>query len=149
MNLAEALMIKYDICVEIAELAILEYETCALIPHGEKPQKDPGEILESLQAKYDELARIEDQIKRTNKSCGINDLIVKRDQSRRQYRLLNIGYRAAFDKKIFNRDKFRVYKDLNGLRGKMNEAMAQYRKYDVMIQKLNRSTELIEKSEKN
>jgi hypothetical protein len=144
MNLAEALTKQYEICVEIAEL-VYEYKICALTPPEEKPQKDPKEILESLEEKYNELARIEDQINLTNKDHGINELIVKRDQNRRRYRLLNIGYRAAFGRRIFNNDRFRVYKDLGGIREKMNEALAKFRKYDIMIQKLNRGTEFVQR----
>jgi hypothetical protein len=142
MKLAEAMSKRYDVCKEIAELNY-EYEICALSPPDKTPIKDAAQILDSMQAKYDELAELESQISCTNKKYGIDSLIVKRDQQKRQYRLLNIGYRAAFDKKIFNMDKFRVYKDLNLLRDKMHDALAQYRQYELSIQKLNHSTDLI------
>ena len=142
MKLAEAMTKQYDICVEIAELNY-EYEICALTPSDEKPPKDAAQILESMQAKYDELAGLECQISRTNKKYSIDSLIVKRNQQKRQYRLLNIGYRAAFGRRRFNNDRFRVYKDLNLLRDKMHDALAQYRQFDIEIQKLNRSVDLI------
>lgn len=142
MKLAEAMTKQYDICKEIAELNY-EYEICALTPTDEKPLKDAAQILDSMQAKYDELAELESQISCTNKKNGIDSLIVKRDQQKRQYRLLNIGYRAAFGKRRFNNDRFRVYKDLNLLRDKMHDALAQYRQYELTIQKLNHSTDLI------
>jgi hypothetical protein len=143
MKLAEALNILNDIQKDISDIDY-EYIRCFNAPAGDTPKVDLEDILEEMRLKHDKLAGLEYQINDTNKKYGIHSLIVKRDQQKRRYRLIKMGYAAAFKRRRFNNDKFRVYRDLSSLRYKMHDALAQFRQYDIEIQKLNHSTELIE-----
>lgn len=141
MNLAEALIKVNDIEKEI-ELLKKKYDNCALVPFNTTPLYNPDDLISQIEQKLVEKNTLIQIINITNKHNRINDLIIKRDQARRKYRILNICYRKAFRLEIFNNEYYRVYKEIDALRNKMHKLLEDYRKYDIMIQKLNWSIEL-------
>jgi len=152
MKLAEALVERKSLKDEIQDLR-QRLERVAKVQEGDEPVEDPRALLQTTDAKIDELERRITQINRTNLSARLSDgrslmeAIAERDMLLLRRSVLDDLVEAAtptHDR--FSRKEIRYIPtvDVAGIQKRADQVAKRYRELDAQIQALNWETELVE-----
>lgn len=149
MKLAEALINKKDLEIEVANLQSRLLETVK-VQEGVMPFQNPEHLLNTIKTKLDELKALTVKIHVTNNNTKvdgvttINDLITQRDTIKKRHKIYSSAYKEVCTRSSYSRSevKYTVSIDVNTLLNYISEAAKQYRLLDTQIQSINWTTEL-------
>jgi hypothetical protein len=151
MKLAEALILRADAQKRVAQLR-QRLMRSARVQEGEPPPEDPQALLAELETTTDELARLIQQINRTNSITPFQDGVVSDVLAIRDtLRLKRTAYdslvsAAATSQDRYMRSELRLVSTVNvaALQRQIDQLARDYRELDAQIQALNWATDLIE-----
>ncbi|MDY0017625.1 MAG: DIP1984 family protein [Candidatus Delongbacteria bacterium] len=150
MKLAEALITKKDLEIEVANLHSMLLET-SKVQEGGVPFQKPELLLNTIKNKLEELETLTIKIHKTNSatvissSVTLTDVITQRDMIKKRHKLYSTVYKEICTRGSYSRSdvKYTVAIDVNALLNHISEAAKQYRVLDTQIQATNWATELI------
>jgi len=151
MKLAEALIVKKDLNIEIDNLQTRLLETVK-VQDGTIPFQKPEFVMDKLKSILSELDALTTKIHKTNNatqanvSNTLNELISKRDIVKRKHKILNKAYQEIFTRDRYatrSEVKYTIAVDVNNLLKSISDAAKQFRVLDTQIQTINWTTELL------
>lgn len=151
MKLAEALIQKKDLEVEIANLQSRLLENVK-VQEGTQPFEKPELTLDKIKNTLSQLEDITIKIHKTNNIIkadadnNINELISKRDIVKLRHKVYSAAYKELFtrDRYATRSDiKYTVTADINNLLKYISDAAKEFRVLDTKIQSINWSTDLL------
>lgn len=151
MKLAEALILRAA-CQTKVESLTDRIQRNAQVQEGDEPSENPQDLIGELDAAFDDLARLIQQINKTNARTSLQtgtlaDALAERDTLKLKYRAYNrLVQRASEREHRYSRSEIRMVPMLNvsDLQRQVDALAQRYRILDSQIQALNWEVDLLE-----
>ncbi|RYG32953.1 hypothetical protein EON81_19425 [bacterium] len=152
MKLAEALLDRANAQRAIEQLQE-RLKNVALVQEGEAPAEDPQQLLQSVEAAYERLKVLMQQINRTNSLTDVGggetltDLLARRDVLKKRHAFLHDFATTATPKKEKYQPgqvKYHSSVSVPEIRKMADRVAVEFREVEVKIQSINWSVDLME-----